>query len=241
MRKPTNSEIIAAWDAAADHLSDWSDEGDFARKHLLNPTAFELLGDTQGLRVLDGGCGEGYLARLLARRGAIITGVEPATRLFHLRVQREREEPLGIIYLQQDICDLSPADGAFDRIVLNMTLMDIPDVERAIATCASALSPGGRLIASILHPCFDAEPMSRWPTRRRIEVQEHLDEALHPQTFAPFFHRPLSLYVNLLIEAGLTIKRVIEPRLQNPPPDSINDRDAHVPTFIALRADRLPA
>lgn len=240
MRKPTNSEIITAWDTAVDHLSDWSDEGDFAHKHLLNPAIFELLGDTQGLRALDGGCGEGYLARLLARRGAIVTGVEPAARLFNLCIQYERADPLGITYLQQDICDFAIADRMFDRVVLNMTLMDIPDVERAIAACARALSPGGRLVASILHPCFDNEPMSRWPLRRRIEVSEYLDEAIHPQTFAWFFHRPLSLYLNLLIEAGLTIKRVIEPQLHNPPPDIVNDRDAHVPTFIVFRADRLP-
>ena len=237
MRKPTNSEIIAAWDTASDHLSDWSDEGDFAHKHLLNPAIFELLGEIHGLRVLDGGCGEGYLARLLSRRGAIVTGVEPATRLFNLCLQQECEKPLGITYLQQDICELSIPDSLFDRIVLNMTLMDIPDLERAIAATAGALSPGGKLVASILHPCFD-EPMSLWPQRRRVEISEYFDETVHPQTFAPSFHRPLSLYINLLIESGLTIKRVIEPRLTDLEAATINDRDVHVPTFIVLGADK---
>ena len=237
MRKPTNSEIIAAWDTAADHLSEWSDEGDFARKYLLNPAIFELLGETRGLRVLDGGCGEGYLTRLIARRGAIVTGVEPASRLFNLCLQHEREKPLGITYLQQDICELRIPDSLFDGIVLNMTLMDIPDLERAITAAVGALSPGGRLVASILHPCFD-EPMSLWPQRRRVEITEYFDEAIHPQTFAPSFHRPLSLYINLFIESGLTINRVIEPRLNDRDAATVNDRDAHVPTFIVLGADK---
>ncbi len=237
MRKPTNSEIIAAWDAAADHLTGWSDEGDFARRFLLNPAIFELLGEIQGLRILDGGCGEGYLARMLVRQGAFVTGVEPATRLFSLCVQHERAEPLGIVYLQQDLCALSTPNLLYDRIILNMTLMDIPNLEQAISTMACALAPGGRLVASILHPCFDV-PMSRWPHSRRVEITEYFDEAMNPQTFAPSFHRPLSTYMNLLIESGLVIKRVIEPRLTDPEAAMINDRDAHVPTFIVLRADK---
>jgi SAM-dependent methyltransferase len=237
MRKPTNGEIIAEWDKAADHLIEWSDEGDFARKYLLNPAIFELLGDVQGMRILDGGCGEGYLARLLARRGAIMTGVEPATRLFNLCIQRERAEPQGITYLQQDICEFDIPDPLFDRVILNMTLMDIPDLELAIAAASRALYPGGRLIATMLHPCFD-EPMSLWPRKKRVEVAEYFDEFILPQAFAPAFHRPLSTYLNLLIESGLTLKRVIEPKLDIPEAAAINDRDTHVPTFIALRADR---
>ncbi len=237
MRKPTNSEIIATWDAAADHLTGWSDEGDFSRRYLLNPAIFEVLGEIRGLRILDGGCGEGYLARMLARQGANVTGIEPATRLFSLCLQHERAEPLGIVYLRQDLCELNIPDILFDRIILNMTLMDIPNLEQAISAAARALSPGGRLVASILHPCFDV-PMSLWPHSRRIEITEYFDEAMYPQTFAPSFHRPLSAYMNLLIEAGLVIKRVIEPRLTDPEAIAINDRDAHVPTFIVLRADK---
>lgn len=238
MRKPTNSEVIAAWDTAADHLTSWSDEGDFSHKHLLNPALFTLLGDTRGLQILDAGCGEGYLARLLARQGALVTGIEPATRLFNLCIQHEREEQLGITYLQQDICDLSVPDGLFDRIVLNMTLMDVPDLERAIASSVRALSPGGRLVASILHPCLDEQPMSFWSQQRHAEITEYFDELVHPQTFAPFFHRPLSMYLNVFIESGLIIKRVIEPRLTNSDAAAINGRDAHVPTFIVFLADK---
>ncbi len=43
-----------------------------------------LLGDVAGLDVLDAGCGEGYLSRILAARGARVTGVELSPRLVEL-------------------------------------------------------------------------------------------------------------------------------------------------------------
>jgi 2-polyprenyl-3-methyl-5-hydroxy-6-metoxy-1,4-benzoquinol methylase len=50
---------------------------------LLEPL-LALLGEIAGRRVLDAGCGEGYLARLLAARGAHVTGIDLSPRLIEL-------------------------------------------------------------------------------------------------------------------------------------------------------------
>lgn len=77
--KPTNDDIIAAWSAAANaHADGFGEEGDEPRRLLLNPAIFAMLGKVRGQRILDAGCGQGYLARLLAQRGARVVGVEPA-------------------------------------------------------------------------------------------------------------------------------------------------------------------
>ena len=79
----TNAQIIQQWSALAPESgAAFGDEGDFARQALLNPTLFELLGDVAGQTILDAGCGNGYLARLLSQRGAKVVGLEPATPLF---------------------------------------------------------------------------------------------------------------------------------------------------------------
>src|SRR4029453_6341019 len=46
------------------------------------------LGDVSGQDVLDAGCGEGYLSRILAARGACVTGVDLAPRLIALAGQK---------------------------------------------------------------------------------------------------------------------------------------------------------
>lgn len=233
-----NQAAIAQWEAAANHLDDFGEEGDWSRRRLLNPTLFALLGAVAGRRILDLGCGEGYLCRLLARRGALVTGVEPTSSLYTRCIEREARESLGVTYHQQDACALTLPPGACETVVMNMVLQDIPDYMGAIRGATAMLAPGGDLIATILHPCFE-ESASLWPDKRVVETREYFAEYARPQTFATLFHRPLSAYINALLDAGLTLERMVEPRLApDDPAARENSRDAHVPSFLALHLRR---
>lgn len=104
MPELTNSDAINAWaNMPRELVEQFGDEGDATRRYLLNPAIFQLLGDVTGKRILDAGCGQGYLSRKLAQRGAIVTGVEPARPWYACATQREQAEPLGITYLQADL------------------------------------------------------------------------------------------------------------------------------------------
>jgi 2-polyprenyl-3-methyl-5-hydroxy-6-metoxy-1,4-benzoquinol methylase len=88
----TNEAAIARWSATPrEFLVLLDPDGGFAKRHLINPTVFRLLGDIDGKRILDAGCGQGYLSRLLAERGTTVVGVEPAKSLFDYAVERELE------------------------------------------------------------------------------------------------------------------------------------------------------
>lgn len=240
MQEITNAESIKAWsNAPREIVEQFGEEGDIARQYLLNPTLFSLLGDVRGKYILDAGCGQGYLSRLLAKRGAIVTGVEPAEGMYNYAVQREQTEHLGITYLQQDLSLLNSFQQCFDFVIANMVFIDIPSYEAAIHNCIAALKQHGRLIFSILHPCFD-EPQADWEAKGYVEVREYFQKRALPQTFGYFFHRPLSSYLNLVIREGCSIQQVIEPQLDLETARRIgHERNVHVPNFLVVDAMKL--
>lgn len=125
--KLSNDESIKVWSQMPpENVTSFGDEGDLARRLLLNPALFALLGDVTGKRILDAGCGQGYLCRLLAKRGASMTGIEPADIWCAYAVQRERAEPLAIRYIRADLSRWQTEKDIFDVVVSNMVMMDIP-------------------------------------------------------------------------------------------------------------------
>lgn len=243
MGNPGNDDIITAWSAAAaDHLDDFDDEGDMPRRLLLNPAIFALLGEVRGRRILDAGCGQGYLARLLARRGAHVTAVEPAANWYAAALARERAEPLGIHFLRADLSTFSASEAGlvpFDTVVANMVFMDIPDDTAAIRNCVDALRPGGSLIFSLTHPCFEEETAA-WEGQNYVAVREYLADYTVPQAFSMRFHRPLAHYLNLVAGAGCVLRQVVEPRLDAAwaSHGGWYARNTHVPSYLVVHATR---
>jgi len=234
-----NQHAIAAWAAANVDSEGFGDEVDFTRQQLLNPVLFALLGPVEGRAILDAGCGNGYLCRLLAQRGARVTGVEPASPWYHAALKREQSERLGITYLQTDLSTLE-TPTQFDAVVANMVLMDIPRYEAAIRRCVAALVPGGAFIVSLTHPCFE-EPSAAWADKGCVEVREYLAAYPIPQTIGLRFHRPVSHYLNQVIDAGCRLRRIVEPHLdaawgQHGP---AYERNVHVPSVIVIHATKV--
>ena len=235
----TNADIINAYANVPQHVIEgFGDEGDLARQYLLNPALFGLLGDVRDTLILDAGCGQGYLARLLARRGARVTGLEPSDGFYRYAVQREQTEQLGIQYIQADLSTWEPPTSTFQTVIANMVLMDIPDYEPALRNCVLALQPAGKLIVSILHPCFE-EPGSAWKGQGYVTVRDYFTERAIPQTYGAFIHRSLSTYLNSIVRAGCVIGQVLEPQLA-PAIAARHDaeRYASVPGYLVIAATK---
>nr|WP_130859859.1 methyltransferase domain-containing protein [Gracilibacillus phocaeensis] len=81
----STEEAIKRWDRFADqYAKTHAAHGDIHKEVLLNPVLFKLLGDVKGKRILDAGCGEGYLSRKLAQSGAKVTAVDYAERMLEI-------------------------------------------------------------------------------------------------------------------------------------------------------------
>jgi SAM-dependent methyltransferase len=203
-----------------------------------------LAGDVRDRRLLDVACGQGRVSRELARRGARVTGVDLSTELVDRARDAERSQPLGVDYLVANAAGPLPfAPCWFDAAVCNFALTDIDDLPGTLDNIARLLRPGGAFVYSILHPCFPGwgpHVSSSWLAGRgyfhegwwRTEAQ-----ASRIRRAVGSNHRTVSTYLNLAVDRGLRLDRLLEP----PPPrvwlTTDPDRDP-VPTFLVARLVR---
>jgi SAM-dependent methyltransferase len=181
----------------------------------------------------------------LAARAHRVTGVDSSPRL----VELARERHPAVV---ADAAALPFPDASFDLVVAYMSLMNLDELDAAVAEAARVLEPGGRICASLLHPVFAAGswaaegadapfviagsyyggPAKIWTSDRDGIVMTFHDRPL-----------PLEAYVRALEAAGLLLERVREPV-----PDDTYVRDApsaarlrRIPLFLHLRAVKLGA
>ncbi|MEN3224038.1 class I SAM-dependent methyltransferase [Mycolicibacterium porcinum] len=96
--------------------------------------------------VVDVGCGPGTAARLAARRGARVTGVDPSSTMLRIaRLVTPKRAP--IIWGEGTAEALPVTDGSATVVWALATVHHWQDVDKAVAEARRVLAPGGRLIA----------------------------------------------------------------------------------------------
>lgn len=123
---------------------------------------FELLGPVADKTLLDVGCGDGELASKLARRGAIVTGLDADPAMI-AAARRHAGAEGTLLHLVEGKAERLPFDDAvFDRVVAVTVLCFVRNAERAIMEMARVLKPGGSLVIGELGR------WSLWAAHRRI-------------------------------------------------------------------------
>ncbi|MFT7535002.1 MAG: SAM-dependent methyltransferase [Hyphomicrobiaceae bacterium] len=109
-----------------------------------------------GLDVLDLGCGEGYFARGLKRRGAgSILGIDVSEEMVNGAKQRESQEKLGIRYRAgnaTDLDDIAPESLDLCVAVFLFNYLNLEQTRHTMSEVHRVLRPGGRFIFAVPHP-----------------------------------------------------------------------------------------
>src|ERR1700722_3656069 len=128
------------------------EKGDFTRiAQSMQDSGEELvagLGITDGLKLLDLGCGDGTTALPAARRGAEVLGVDIATNLVAAGNQRARAAGLANCTFQEgDASDLNElSDDSFDLVVTVFGAMFAPRPFDVAKEIVRVTRPGGRIV-----------------------------------------------------------------------------------------------
>ena len=177
--------------------------------------------------------------------GARVVGVDPTTGQIETAAARGG----GVTYVRGGAEGLPFAAGAFDGVVICLTLEHLDPFEPAIVEVARVLEPGGRFLLFLNHPLLQA-PGSGWIDDHILEEQywrvgpylpdDVAMEEVAPGVRLPFMHRPLSRYINVMSDNGLLVEHMDEPP---PPPGFLAQAPeyaeaASIPRLLVLRAHK---
>jgi ubiquinone/menaquinone biosynthesis C-methylase UbiE len=105
---------------------------------------------------LDVGCGTGFLAIELAKRGHRVTGVDFAPAMVDLAREKAAASDLTIRFEEADAEHLPFSSGSFDFVISRHLLWTLPHPEAAIEEWQRILRRGGRLVVVDGQPNADA-------------------------------------------------------------------------------------
>jgi 2-polyprenyl-3-methyl-5-hydroxy-6-metoxy-1,4-benzoquinol methylase len=239
----TSAEFIALINKTA-----ITDEGDINRQLIIDPALWEVIGEVKNLVVLDAGCGNGYLSRKIANKGAIVTGVDISKLLIDYCNKKAKELKLDCTYIQGSLTNLDfLEDNSFDLIVSNIVLIDVIDDLAMFKEFSRILKPEGRLVFSNIHPAFGSfynhfyrvPKDSKWNEDRLFVMLDDYFKTggllMSWGDMKPIwqFDRTLSQISKSLRLSGFIIREITEPVPNKN--DIIN-----FPHILAFDADRVP-
>jgi len=156
-------------------------------------------------RVLDLGCGEGWLLRALAERGLDAVGVDGDATLVEA-AQAAGSSPVHVASYEELVEAKVDIGCNYDLICANFSLLH-QDIIPLLAAMNALLMPGGALVIQTLHPWSVAagDYQDGW----REETFDGFKGQWQPM---PWYFRTLSSWLNALDMAGFQLTSLREPQ-----------------------------
>lgn len=224
------------WDAAAAAYSRYiarREQADLEQDALLS-RMLDLLGDLSGWEALDAACGEGFLARVLASRGAHVTGIDCSARL--IAMARAKDPHHTIAYHVADLSRPLPAFARrFDRIGSYLALNDVADHRGFAATLAAVARPGARVVLAFNNPYSSVVrgQIADYFANGSLGMYGGLaEQGIH----AHYYHRTLEEYLDAFLSVGFRLAKLADVTDHGGMP-SLLPANARFPRFTILAFD----
>jgi SAM-dependent methyltransferase len=181
------------------------------------PVIRAMLPDVRGKRVVDLGCGFGWMSRWMREQGAAaVLGLDVSQKM----IERAKADTVddAITYRIADLDTLDLPEATFDLACSALAFHYVRDFTRLTRVIHKALVPGGQLVFTIEHPIFmaaahphwigDEEGRKTWPVNGYAMEGERRTDWYVKGVLK--FHRTLATTLNTLIDARFQIRGVEE-------------------------------
>jgi 2-polyprenyl-3-methyl-5-hydroxy-6-metoxy-1,4-benzoquinol methylase len=201
------AQIIRSWHTNAKPWARAIQTGSIRSRALVTDRAIiDAVLSVSPRRVLDLGCGEGWLARALSSSGMEVTGVDVVPELIAEASRRGG----GEFHLQAyaAIAGRRWRAGPFDAAVCNFSLLGKESVELLIGAMGDYLNAAGYLIVQTLHPvaaCGDNRYQDGWRPGNWLGFSGEFRDP------APWYFRTLESWISLLRSGRFEVIECREP------------------------------
>ena len=202
-----STSIRASWEAnAANWIETIVNNEIESRVLVTNEAIVQAVLAVSPASVLDIGCGEGWLTRLLRSKGIDAYGVDAVASLIKYAI--EKDGPFYAVASFRELADGSTQMKKKAAAVINFALLDESDTDMLINNLHLLVEPGGSVIIQTLHPLVIAmqEPyVSGWKNGSWNGMKRDFEQPYQ------WYFRTLQDWVKLFGQAGLTVRSIGEP------------------------------
>jgi 2-polyprenyl-3-methyl-5-hydroxy-6-metoxy-1,4-benzoquinol methylase len=204
---PRELQIISSWYSNAQAWSNAIATASIAsRKLVTNQAIVDAVASVSPRRVLDIGCGEGWLARALSALGMNVVGIDVVPDLIARAGALRGAEFQVCDY--ESIAKRQWRAEPFDAIVCNFSLLGRDSVESMIAALPGYLNDSGYLIIQTLHPiaaCGGHSYQDGWREGSWLGFSSDFNDP------APWYFRTIESWSALLQRCDFDILECREP------------------------------
>jgi 2-polyprenyl-3-methyl-5-hydroxy-6-metoxy-1,4-benzoquinol methylase len=198
--------LTRSWDRNADNWTRVVRGGLIpSRRAGTDDAVLDAIAERPPKRLLDIGCGEGWLVRAaIVRTGCAAVGIDGAGALIEAA---QIADPVSAYHvLDYDSFAASDIGADFDIAVFNYSLFT-EDVAPLLRVAASRLAPGGVIVIQTLHPGDEQE--DGWRTEDFTAFDGGDWAAM------PWYYRTLGSWRAVLSDAGLEVRETREPKAED--------------------------
>ena len=233
--------------------------GHYYHQKIIIPGVERLLELGPASKLLDLGCGQGVLARILNKHQSYF-GVDASPQLIDSAAQHDAKH-LHRYAVADATKPLGSLERDFTHAAAILSLQNMEHPEGAIRNAGTHLVAGGRFVIVLNHPYFRIPRQSGWDVDNESDQQyrwvtSYLSKlkipiAMHPgqkgkswDTLS--FHEPLQNYIRYLAAAGFAVVAIeewVSDKKNQPGPHAKREDKARaeIPLFMAIVAVKIGA
>jgi 2-polyprenyl-6-hydroxyphenyl methylase/3-demethylubiquinone-9 3-methyltransferase len=133
----------------------WDPNSEFKPLHKINPLRLEWIdqhSSISGKKILDIGCGGGILSESMAKRGAVVTGIDLSDKALGVARLHLLESGNSVDYRKISAEELAEqAAGSYDIVTCMEMLEHVPNPASTISACAALVKSGGHVFFSTIN------------------------------------------------------------------------------------------